>query len=130
MTSCSSSGRASRRAVDRGVEQDARPRVRDAGAHSARGDVDAVGRLLHENWELKRGLHAGISDADVDRLVRGALARPARPGGKILGAGGGGFLLRLRAAPRRTSGPRALSELREVPFRFAARGTQIMLVER
>jgi len=93
-----------------------------------RGRADAIGDLLHRNWELKRTLASGITDATVDRWYRAALDAGAA-GGKLLGAGAGGFLL-LCAAPERHPAIRsALADLREVPFQFAARGTQITLFE-
>ena len=56
------------------------------------GDLDTVGDLLHANWELKRTLTADIANERIDGLYAKALAAGAR-GGKLLGAGGGGFLL-------------------------------------
>jgi D-glycero-alpha-D-manno-heptose-7-phosphate kinase len=92
------------------------------------GDVDAVGPLLHLNWELKRSLAEGIADERVDAWY--AAARHAgATGGKLLGAGAGGFLL-VFAPPERQPAIRAsLGELREVAFRFASRGTQITHLE-
>jgi D-glycero-alpha-D-manno-heptose-7-phosphate kinase len=115
----------------RGVE--ALKRMRDlAGELRERlgeGDVDALGPLLHENWELKRGLASGISDESDDH--RYALARQAgATGGKILGAGGGGFLV-LFVPPERQNHVRAvLRDLRELPFRFVSQGTQIVVLDR
>jgi D-glycero-alpha-D-manno-heptose-7-phosphate kinase len=60
-------------------------------AFSGRGDLEEFGRLLHDGWELRRSLGFGISDGRID----GGRNRPARPGaqgGKLLSAGGGGFL--------------------------------------
>jgi len=91
-------------------------------------DTDALGELLHRNWELKRSLVDGLSDTQIDNWYEAALAAGAS-GGKILGAGAGGFLL-ISAPPDRHEKVRAaLRELREVPFRFASRGTQISLIE-
>jgi D-glycero-alpha-D-manno-heptose-7-phosphate kinase len=94
-----------------------------------RGDADALGSLLHQNWELKRGLTDGITDETVDRWYE--LARDAgAQGGKLLGAGGGGFLL-LFAAPERHDAVRAaLADLRAVPLKFAAQGTHIAVLGR
>ena len=57
-----------------------------------RGDVDALGELLHANWELKRGLADGVSTPEIDAMYERARAAGAI-GGKVTGAGGGGFLL-------------------------------------
>jgi D-glycero-alpha-D-manno-heptose-7-phosphate kinase len=94
-----------------------------------RGDVDHVGTLLDRNWELKRSLVAGLSDTQVDDWYRQALEAGAS-GGKLLGAGAGGFLLIMAAPEQQTKIRAALTELREVPFHFAARGTHITLLER
>jgi len=56
------------------------------------GDLDRVGDLLDENWRLKKKLTDGIANDRIDRLYEAGLAAGAR-GGKLLGAGGGGFLL-------------------------------------
>lgn len=93
------------------------------------GDVPAFAELLAENWDLKRALADGISDKTVDGWYDRALEAGASAG-KLLGAGAGGFLL-LAAPPERQDAVRlALSELREVPLRFAARGTHIAVLGR
>jgi D-glycero-alpha-D-manno-heptose-7-phosphate kinase len=93
------------------------------------GDISSLGRLLHENWELKRGLTGGISDDTVDAWYEHARTAGAT-GGKILGAGAGGFLL-MSAPPERQDAVRgALADLRELPLRFAARGTHISVLGR
>ncbi len=94
-----------------------------------RGDVEGVGPLLDRNWELKRSLVAGLSDAQVDEWYRQARAAGAS-GGKLLGAGAGGFLLIMAPPERQAEVRTALGDLREVPFHFAARGTQITLMDR
>ena len=117
-----------RKAVQDGVSVEALKRMRDF-AHELRerlaaDDADALGRLLDENWQLKRTLAGGVTDSQVDAWYERALAAGAL-GGKILGAGGGGFLL-VTAPPDRHDAVRAaLSELRELPLKFAARGTHI-----
>jgi D-glycero-alpha-D-manno-heptose-7-phosphate kinase len=94
-----------------------------------RGDVESIGSLLDRNWELKRSLVNGLSDAQVDEWYHRARDAGAS-GGKLLGAGAGGFLL-VMALPKHQAKVRtALGDLREVPFHFAARGTQITLLER
>jgi D-glycero-alpha-D-manno-heptose-7-phosphate kinase len=93
------------------------------------GDDDALPDLLRENWELKRGLVDGISDPVVDRWYQLALDAGATAG-KIVGAGAGGFLLLLASPDKQDSVRAALSELRELPLRFAARGTHITMLGR
>jgi D-glycero-alpha-D-manno-heptose-7-phosphate kinase len=92
------------------------------------GDSDALGELLHSNWELKRSLTGGVSNAEIDDYYEAARSAGAR-GGKLLGAGAGGFLLVSAPEERHAAVRAALSQLREVPFRFAARGTQISLLD-
>lgn len=95
----------------------------------AGGDADSLGELLHRNWELKRGLTAGISNETVDGWYESALAAGG-VGGKILGAGGGGFLLISAPPAKHDSVRRALHDLQELPIRFAARGTHITVLTR
>ncbi len=94
-----------------------------------RGDVENVGSLLHRNWELKRSLVAGLSDAQVDDWY-GQAREAGAIGGKLLGAGGGGFLLIMALPEHQPKVRAALSDMREVPFHFAARGTEITLLDR
>lgn len=99
-----------------------------AGALSD-GDVASIGPILDENWELKRSLASGVSNADIDALY--ATAREAgASGGKLLGAGGGGFLLLLCPPAGQPRLRRALGQLKEFPICFAASGTQITHMER
>ncbi len=82
------------------------------------GDLPAFGALLHQSWELKRGLSRGVTSAEIDRWY--AIARAAGAyGGKIAGAGGGGFFLFCVPPERR---PGVLAALRAeglMPFPFA-----------
>jgi D-glycero-alpha-D-manno-heptose-7-phosphate kinase len=94
----------------------------------AEGDISGLGRLLHENWELKRQITAGVTDPTIDSWYDAALAAGAT-GGKLLGAGGGGFLLVLAPPENQAAVRAALRDLREVPLNFSARGTQIVLLE-
>jgi D-glycero-alpha-D-manno-heptose-7-phosphate kinase len=94
----------------------------------ADGDVDGVGRLLHDNWMLKRTVADGVTNDYIDQAYERALAGGAL-GGKLLGAGGGGFLLVHAPEHAQRNVRTALKDLREVPFRFSASGTQIRLVE-
>jgi D-glycero-alpha-D-manno-heptose-7-phosphate kinase len=92
------------------------------------GDVAAFAEIVHRNWELKRTLAAGVSDEQMDELYERAIAAGAL-GGKLLGAGRGGFLLFLAPQDRHAAIRTALRELRETPFRFAASGSHIQLLE-
>jgi D-glycero-alpha-D-manno-heptose-7-phosphate kinase len=94
----------------------------------AHGDADAMGRMLDQNWELKRSLTEGITNARVDDWY-GRAKDAGASGGKLLGAGSSGFLLACAPEEKHASVRAALSDLREVPFRFSARGTHIPLFE-
>jgi D-glycero-alpha-D-manno-heptose-7-phosphate kinase len=92
------------------------------------GDLAEFGRLLHENWQLKRKLSSRISSTEIDSIYEAGRAAGAI-GGKILGAGGGGFLL-LFARPEDQPKIRAkLDKFLHVPFRFEALGSQIILYD-
>jgi D-glycero-alpha-D-manno-heptose-7-phosphate kinase len=91
------------------------------------GRLDSLGEALHENWELKKSLARGISNPAIDQAYDAARAAGAI-GGKILGAGGGGFLLFAVPEDRRESVRNALSALREMPFRFSRHGSRIIFV--
>ena len=93
-------------------------------AQLAAGDHD-IGALLHRNWELKRSLAEGVTSEGVDSWYERAVDAGAT-GGKLLGAGGGGFLFVIAPPERHADLRGALAELREVPVRLAARGTQIL----
>jgi D-glycero-alpha-D-manno-heptose-7-phosphate kinase len=86
----------------------------DAHAALERGEVDALGELLHQNWLLKRGLADGVSTPEVDAMYEQARAAGAL-GGKLTGAGGGGFLLlycppgQQEAVREALGGPRVLT---------------------
>jgi len=87
------------------------------------GDVDAIGELLHQAWENKKRLDAGISNAKVDRLYATA-RREGALGGKMPGAGGGGYFLFLTRFDRKHRVAAALERLggQVVPFNFENRG--------
>lgn len=93
------------------------------------GGAAAVGERLHENWELKRTLGEGISTPEIEAWHAQALAAGAT-GGKLLGAGGAGFLLFFVPRERQADVRAALAALRELPFRFEPRGSRIVLVDR
>ncbi|HXA04946.1 MAG TPA: hypothetical protein VNY30_08910 [Bryobacteraceae bacterium] len=91
------------------------------------GDLGAFGPLLHESWEAKRSLSDSVSNPRIDELYERAL-RAGALGGKLLGAGGGGFLL-LFCEPQDQGWLReALSDLRELPFSLDPQGSKIVHV--
>jgi D-glycero-alpha-D-manno-heptose-7-phosphate kinase len=87
--------------------------------------VDALGEVLHESWMLKRELARGISSAELDELYETARTNGA-VGGKILGAGGGGFFLFYCPPERQPDLVKSLSSLQHVPIRFEMQGTRTL----
>ncbi len=92
---------------------------------SSDGCLDDIGKLLHESWVLKRSLSQSISSVFVDDMYNIALNNGAL-GGKILGAGGGGFLLLYAPKERHKKIITALGNIRYVPFNFERYGTKII----
>lgn len=93
-----------------------------------RGELEAFGRLLHDGWQLKRELADRISTSAIDEMYE-ASQRAGALGGKLLGAGGGGFLL-LFAAPERHAAIRnALNGLLHVPVEFETTGSRIIFYD-
>ncbi|MBI4510249.1 MAG: kinase [Deltaproteobacteria bacterium] len=92
-------------------------------------DLLQFGRLLHESWQVKRSLSSSISNQQVGEIYQEALAAGAI-GGKLLGAGGGGFLL-LFVHPSNAARVREkLSKLIHVPFKFEFVGSQVIFCDR
>lgn len=92
------------------------------------GDIsgyDDFGRLLHENWMLKKQLSHKVSTGCIDDIYCKALKSGAL-GGKVLGAGGGGFMLFFVRPEDRSCLRQGLSHLLHVPFRFDTLGTQLI----
>jgi len=90
------------------------------------GDMEALGRLLHRCWAHKKRLSAKIHDDELDRIYERALGAGAY-GGKLLGAGGGGFFLFVCPPGRRDELRTALGEMRELPFQLEPRGSRVVL---
>lgn len=86
-------------------------------------DLDDFGRLLDETWRLKRQTGSSISTDSIDGLYEKGI-RAGALGGKLLGAGGGGFLLFYVRPEKQQSVREALADLMEVPFRFENSGTR------
>jgi D-glycero-alpha-D-manno-heptose-7-phosphate kinase len=91
-------------------------------------DLENFGRLLHEGWVLKRSLSERISNANVDEAYEGARSAGAI-GGKLLGAGGGGFLLLFVRPGDQARVRERLRHLIFVPFRFESSGSRIIFFD-
>lgn len=89
-------------------------------------DLTAFGLILNENWQLKRSLASGISSAEIDQLYDKAIQAGAT-GGKLLGAGGGGFLL-FYCEPEKQTLLRIALGLRQLPFAFDNDGTSVIYI--
>ncbi len=91
-------------------------------------DLSDFGRLLDESWKLKRSLSQNISNVLLDDLYAHALENGAL-GGKLLGAGGGGFMLFFVPPDRRERFCRKMERFLHVPFEFDTMGAQIIFYE-
>ena len=88
-------------------------------------NTEAFGEILHENWELKKSMTAGVSNAEIDEAY--AAARDAGAlGGKLLGAGAGGFLMLYAPRPSHGAIKAALHKLRPVQMGFERLGSRII----
>ena len=89
------------------------------------GNIDDFGRVLHEGWLLKKSISSGISNLVIDELYSAGLAAGAL-GGKLLGAGGAGFVLFYVPQEKQTYFKRQMSQYAELPFRFENYGSKII----
>jgi D-glycero-alpha-D-manno-heptose-7-phosphate kinase len=100
----------------------------DMRASLCDNDLNGFGETLHQGWMAKKKLAFGISDERIDQWYETARQHGA-VGGKILGAGGGGFLLLYVPKERQPAVIRALPDLRPIDFHFAPQGSKIIYVE-
>jgi D-glycero-alpha-D-manno-heptose-7-phosphate kinase len=92
---------------------------------NSNNDLSGFGELLHEAWQAKRSLSSSVTNSDVDQMYE--IARSSGSvGGKITGAGGGGFMLLFVPPERQDSVRQALNKLIHVPFSFDYNGSQIV----
>jgi D-glycero-alpha-D-manno-heptose-7-phosphate kinase len=92
-----------------------------------RDNLDAFGEILHENWCLKKRLSQDVSSSRIDAWYEAA-RRAGAVGGKLLGAGAGGFLVFYAPQERHDAIEAALRGLRRVSFRFEPQGSRILFV--
>jgi D-glycero-alpha-D-manno-heptose-7-phosphate kinase len=90
--------------------------------------IEDFGRLLHEAWLLKRGLAPNVTTSKVDEIYEAARSAGAI-GGKLLGAGGGGFVLLVAPPDRHAAIRKRLNGLIHVDFRFETGGSKILVFE-
>jgi len=102
--------------------------VDDAIEILTNGDLDDFGSLLDEAWQKKRSLSKLVSNAQVDKIYTSAVSAGAL-GGKLSGAGGGGFLLLYVPINRQSNVKKRLSKLLHVPFSFESNGSQIIFYD-
>jgi D-glycero-alpha-D-manno-heptose-7-phosphate kinase len=95
---------------------------------SSSRSLNEFGRLLHESWKVKKSLTQNISNTDIDDIYEAGLGAGAL-GGKLLGAGGGGFMLFFVQPEHREALRLRLKRLLCVPFAFSNRGSQVIVYE-
>ena len=92
---------------------------------TSKTDLTEFGKLLDYTWKLKRGITSKVSTDSIDAIYDKAIKAGAT-GGKLLGAGGGGFLLFYVEADKQKNVHEALEDLLYVPFEFETAGTQVI----
>jgi D-glycero-alpha-D-manno-heptose-7-phosphate kinase len=90
--------------------------------------IQALGELLHESWSLKRELSDSVSNSEIDEIYQAAQDAGAI-GGKILGAGGGGFMLFIVEPAKKKAVEKVLSKLVQVECDFDTAGSQVVVYE-
>jgi D-glycero-alpha-D-manno-heptose-7-phosphate kinase len=95
---------------------------------NSRNGLESLGRLLHEAWEAKRSLSPRVSNKTTDEIYQAALDAGAL-GGKLTGAGGGGFMLVFAPPSRQEKIRETLSRLLYLPFTFETAGSQVIFFD-
>lgn len=101
--------------------------AKDLRDQLVRNKIDEIGGILHEGWLLKKKLANGITNPQIDEYYEKA-RKAGASGGKILGAGAGGFLLLYCDKKYQPKVREALSDLKESPFKFEPQGSKIIYV--
>lgn len=102
--------------------------VDNAERSMEKGDLDQWGEMLDKAWHMKKSLASKISNSDIDFMYESAKNAGAT-GGKVLGAGGGGFLLLYVPDKNKESVRKALKDYKEVDFEFENEGSRIIFME-
>jgi len=97
----------------------------EAQNHISREHFEEMGNLLHKNWMIKKELSSNISNPEIEEMYESARTAGAL-GGKIAGAGGGGFLLLYVNREQQNSVRRALSKYKEMPFLLEKDGSKVI----
>ncbi len=90
--------------------------------------IEEIGRMLDQNWKYKRSLSDKVSTSEIDQIYETAKASGAI-GGKLLGAGGGGFMVFFVKPELQEKVKEALGNLIHVPFRFENSGSRVVLYQ-
>lgn len=90
-----------------------------------KGEMDFIGEMLHESWQIKKKLASNITNGPIEDYYEAA-RKAGAIGGKISGAGGGGFLLLYCPANKQAKVRRVLSGLQELPFSIERDGTKVI----
>ncbi len=104
--------------------------VKDLGYRSKKalelGDTELFGKLMHEHWEHKKKRSGGMSNQQIDEWYELGMKNGA-VGGKLVGAGGGGFLMFMANDRNKLRHAMAIAGLEEVRFKFDFEGTKVVL---
>ena len=90
-----------------------------------RGNIKDFAKLFDETWQIKKTVNTNISNYKIDQIYNTAIKNGAY-GGKLLGAGGGGFILFIVPKKNQTKVKNSLNKLLHVPFKFEDKGSMII----
>ncbi|MDR1674063.1 MAG: GHMP kinase [Oscillospiraceae bacterium] len=93
-----------------------------------KGNVDFWGEQLHRTWQIKKQFASGVSNPQIDDMYTKGTDAGAL-GGKILGAGGGGFMLFYVPKEKQADVSQALKEFQQIPFKFSHEGSRVVFVD-
>ena len=89
-------------------------------------NLTGFGKILDEYWKLKKKMNGKVTDTDIDKMYKKAKKHGAT-GGKIVGAGGGGFLLLFVPSDKKESVRQGMKDYREFNFDFEEGGSKVIL---